>query len=62
MKVQIQDGAFIKWRDTMHYDDDAGLQPQTRVEPGELPKTDGGSGLKARRQRRRSKKAVNGNL
>jgi hypothetical protein len=41
--------------------DDAGLQPQTGVEPGELPKTDGGGGLKARRQRRPSKKAVNGN-
>src|ERR1019366_460527 len=42
--------------------DDAGLQPQARVEPGELPKTDGGCGLKARRQRRPSKKGVNGNL
>src|ERR1035437_5452868 len=36
------------------------LQPETGVEPGELREIDGGSGLKARRQRRPSKKAVNG--
>ena len=28
--------------------DDAGLQPQTGVEPGELREIDGGGGLKAR--------------
>jgi hypothetical protein len=37
------------------------LQPETRVEPGELREIDGGGGLKARRERRPSKKAVNGN-
>jgi len=31
--------------------DDAGLQSQTSVKPGELPKTDGGGGLNARRRR-----------
>jgi hypothetical protein len=35
------------------------LQPETGVEPGELREIDGGSGLKARRQRRPSKKVVN---
>ena len=41
--------------------DDADLQPETGVEPGELPKTDGGSGLKARRQRLGSKKVADAN-
>ena len=31
--------------------DNPDLQPQTGAKPGELPKTDGGGGLKARRQR-----------
>jgi len=34
----------------------AGLQPQTRVELGELRQTHGGGGLKVRRRRLRSKK------
>jgi hypothetical protein len=42
--------------------DDAGLQPQAGVEPGELREIDGGGGLKVRRQRLRSKKAVGLNL
>jgi len=37
------------------------LQPETGVEPGEAHGIDGGSGLRAWRQRRPSKKAVNGN-
>ena len=36
--------------------DDAGLQSQTGVEPGELREIDGGGGLKARRQRLPAKK------
>ena len=42
--------------------DDPGLQPQTGAKPGELREIDGGGGLKARRQRWRSKKAVQANL
>jgi len=42
--------------------DDAGLQPQTGAEPGELPKTDGGGGLKARRRRLPAKKLARSNL
>jgi hypothetical protein len=42
--------------------DDLDLQPETSVEPRELPKTDGGGGLKARRQRLPAKKVVVANL
>ena len=38
--------------------DDAGLQPQTGAEPGELREIDGGGGLKVRRRRLPAKKAV----
>jgi hypothetical protein len=37
------------------------LQPETGVELGEAHGIDGGSGLKARRQRRPSKKAASSN-
>src|ERR1019366_1795151 len=42
--------------------DHPGLQPQARVEPGELRETDGGGGLNARRQRRPAKNEVRSNL
>jgi len=36
--------------------DDTGLQPETGIESGELRETDGGGGLKVRRQRLPAKK------
>jgi hypothetical protein len=42
--------------------DDAGLQSQTSVEPGELREIDGGGGLKGRRRRLPAQKATHLNL